>query len=92
MEIRMKHMDSIDKLVLAISPETQQVTAYHEVGATQPMLGQPSKPLYRPVNHQGQVHTLAQLKNATYAQGQPVQIYERAKVYKREDEKQEKLW
>lgn len=85
-------MDSIDKLVLAISPETQQVTAYHEVGQTNPILGQQPVPLYRPINHQGQVHTLAQLKAATYALGQPVQVYERAKIYKREDEKQERLW
>jgi len=88
----MKHMDSIDKLVLAISPETQQVTAYHEVGATQPILGQPTFPLYRPVNHQGQVHTLTQLKNATYAHGQPVIEYTVSKKYTRETEKQEKLW
>lgn len=85
-------MESIDKLILAISPETQQITTYHESGTTQPILGQPQKTLYRPINHQGQIHTLAQLKASTHARGLPVIEYAIANVYRKESKDQQRLF
>lgn len=88
----MKHMDSIDKIVLAISPETQQLTAYYEDGKTQPILGQTSIPLYRPVNNQGQVYTMIELKYTTFAHGQPVIEYQIDKKHFKSNPIQRALW
>jgi hypothetical protein len=88
----MSKYDKLEKLVIAIDPDTQRPRVFQHAGYNNVILGQPKLELYRAFEGTSKMYTLRQLKSASYIHELPILVYNLVDTLPKPDRKQGELF